>query len=540
MLLIAKTKKEFEYIVESIIKEKFPHAKVIARPKGYLGLVIVEGVDKRELEEIPEIERAIPIYACCKANLDEIAQACEKVAKQVMPFSSFAVRTTRRGKEHEFTSIDCDRVAGAKIKEVSKADVDLEKPEKVFLIEIINETCYIGVLIGDEIKRKYVPGKTDISKLLRKVVIVQLPYLEAGAKELGERIGRAAQSFEIKELVIAPCGKVNAFELLQFLRGIAIGVKARYEVQERIYPRKVRRINVTLQSMYEVFRDKSERKKSLVIITDPLGDEIAKVKEKLKQDLLWKDEVVIFIGAREGLPKGLFRKADYVIDLAPYITFATELAIPSCITALIDVYEEAYRENAKLVIFDLDGTLVESVDFHVKTFEEACRRIGIEIDERLKEEFRKRVGKRFEEIVSEILPSLSGEEVERLSKIKLELSEKLLEEIKPNERIIEFIRDAPENYEFALFSSSSKKFVMKVLEKLGIREKFRVVIGKENVREGKPSPEGALKILEKTGIGKENAMYVGDSEYDRQAAEKAGVKFLHVKDFSEEKIKRMF
>ncbi len=530
MLVLVKTKKEFEYVVESIIKEKFPETKVIARPHGYLGLVLVENISKKNLEEIPEIERAIPVYAKCNANLEEIAIACEKVAKQVTPFSTFAVRTTRRGKEHDFTSIDCDRVAGAKIKEVSNADVDLENPEKIFLIEIINEDCYIGVLSGEELKRKYVPGKTDVSKLLRKIVIVQLPYLEAGAKELGERIGRAAQSFEIKELVIAPCGKVNAFELLQFLKGIAIGVKARCEVQERIYPRKVHKIDVSLQSMYEVFREKAERKKSLVIITDPLGEEIAKVKNELKRDLLWKDEIVIFIGAREGLPKGVFRKADYVIDLAPYITFATELAIPASITALIDVYEESYWENVKLVIFDFDGTLGDTLNFHVKTFKEACEKLGIEIDEKIIEKFNALKGKRFEEIIKEILRELNEEEIKRLNEIKWEISEKYMNEIKPNERILGLIKSAPPEIEFSIFSSSPKKFVAKALEMFGIREKFKVIIGKDDVKNGKPHPEGIFKILGKTGIKKENIVYIGDSKFDKEAAEEAGIRFLYVNE----------
>ena len=531
--MLVKTKKEFEYIVESIIKENFPQAKVIARPHGYLGLVLVENVSKEELEEIPEVERVIPIYAKCKAELEEIAKACEEVAKQVIPFSSFLVCTTRRGKAHEFSSIDCEKIAGAKIKEVSNAAVDLESPEKIFLIEIINEDCYVGVISGKEIKRKYVPGKADIQKLLKKIVVVQLPYLEAGAKELGERIGRAAQSYEIKELIIAPCGKVDAFELIQFLRGVNIGVKARYDVQTRIYPRKVRKVNITLQSMYEVFRDKTERKKSLVIVTDPLGEEIAKIKEDLKKDLLRKDEIVIFIGSREGLPKGFFRKADYVIDLAPYITFATELAIPAAITALIDVYEEGYKEDTKLVIFDLDGTLIDSIEFHVKTFEEACKELGIKIDEKIKEEFRKRLGKRFDEIVKEILPELSQEDVKKLNEIKWKLSEEFMKEIKPIENAINFIKSAPENYEFAIFSSSPKKFVAKTLEMLGILDKFKVIIGKENVKEGKPSPEGIFKILEKTGIKKESVIFIGDSEYDKQAAERAGIKFLHISEISE-------
>jgi len=525
--MLVKTKKEFEYIVESIIKEEFPEAKVIARPHGYLGLLLVENVSKQKLEEIPEIERVIPIYAKCKANLDEIAKACEETAKKVMPFSSFAVRTTRRGKQHEFTSIDCDRIAGAKIKEVSNATVDLYNPEKIFLIEIINEDCYIGVISGNELKRKYVPGKADITKLLRKIVIVQLPYLESGAKELGKRIGRAAQSFEIKELVIAPCGKVDCYELMEFLKGIAIGVKARYEVQERIYPRKVHKINVTLQSMYEIFRDKTERKKSLVIVTDPLGDEIVKVKDKLKRDLLMKDEIVIFIGAREGLPKGMFRKADYVIDLAPYITFATELAIPSVITALIDVYEEAYWENVKLIILDFDGTIADSLELHIKTFKEACEKLGIKIDEDKIKKFVSLQGKTFENISKEIFSKLSEEEIKKLDEIKWKLSEEYVNEIKPNKKVIELINSA-KNCEFALFSSSPKKFIIKALETLGIREKFKVIICREDVKNPKPNPEGILKILEKTGISKENAVFIGDSIFDEQAAKRAGIKFLNV------------
>lgn len=536
MLYLVKTKKEFEYIAESIIKENFPQAKIVSRPHGYLGLLLVENGSEEKLEEIPEIERVIPIYAKCKANIEEIAKACEEVAKKVLPFSSFVVRTTRRGRMHNFTSIDCDTIAGARIKEISKAVVDIENPEKVFLIEIINEDCYIGVIEGEKYKRKYNPGKADIRKLLRKIVIAQLPYLEAGAKEIGERIGRAAQSFEIKELIISPCGKVDAIDLLNFLRGVFKGVKARYEVQQRIYPRKVDKTKITLQSMYETLREKTERNKSLVIITDPLGEEISKVKENLKQDLIKKDEIVIFIGAREGIPKGFFRKADYVIDLAPYITFATELAIPSVITALIDIYEESYWENTKLIIFDFDGTIVDTIHFHTKTFEEACKKLGIEINEKHIEKFKSLFGKRFEEIVKEVFPEISDKDIEELNKIKWEISERYIEEIKPKEKVFEFIKSLPENFELAIFSSSPKGFVAKVLENLGIKEKFRVIVGKSDVKQGKPSPEGIFKVLEKTGIKKENAIYIGDSKFDEEAAKNAGIKFLYADEISKLKV----
>ncbi len=57
------------------------------------------------------------------------------------------------------------------------------------------------------------------------------------------------------------------------------------------------------------------------------------------------DEIVIFAGSRVGIPKGLFRLADFVIDLAPYITFATEQTIPVTLSALLTIYEEAEEES---------------------------------------------------------------------------------------------------------------------------------------------------------------------------------------------------
>lgn len=78
-----------------------------------------------------------------------------------------------------------------------------------------------------------------------------------------------------------------------------------------------------------------------MIVTDPTGKQIVDVKDELKKDLKYAKEIVVFIGSRQGVPKGVFRLADYVIDLAPYITFATEQAIPATLIALIGVYEEA-------------------------------------------------------------------------------------------------------------------------------------------------------------------------------------------------------
>ena len=346
-MLLVKTQRGMEYVAADHIRERLGNVKLEIRPSGYLGLIIVHSDEIDKIKDIPEIETIIPIYITCKADLDEIVSKAEEIVKIAGEFDSFAIRTKRRGKKHDITSTDVNIRLGAKIKELTNAEVSLDFPDKAIYVEIIGDKAYIGVIDGKEERKKYTPEKVDIRKLLSKISIVQMPYLDdiTAAKEMGEKIGRAAQAFEVKELIIAPFGYVNAYELEAFIRGVRRGQWTRLEIQKKAYAREVREVPVYVQDLYQTARDK-RRKSFVLIVTDPTGKQISDVKDQLKRDLKYADEVVVFIGSRQGIPKGVFRLADYVIDLAPYITFATEHAIPASIIALIGVYEEAEEEES--------------------------------------------------------------------------------------------------------------------------------------------------------------------------------------------------
>ena len=344
-MIVAKTQRGMEYVAASHVKDVLTgDVKIDVRPSGYLGLIIIHSDQIEKVKEVPEIERAIPVVAVSRADPDEIASKAEEIVETIKAtgsFSSFAVRTTRRGKKHSFTSVDVSIKLGARIKELSGAEVSLDFPEKAIYVEIIGDTAYIGVLDGEEERKKYTPDKIDSRRLFEKVSIVQLPYLEdyVAAREMGERIGRAAQSFEVKELVVAPFGYVDAYQLSEFIKGIRRGQQSRLEIQKKSYDREVRTVNVLIQDLYQTVRDK-RRKGNVLIITDPTGNQISDIKNKLGKDLRLAKEVVVFTGSRTGIPKGVFRFADYIIDLTPYITFATEHAIPAALIALIGVFEE--------------------------------------------------------------------------------------------------------------------------------------------------------------------------------------------------------
>ncbi len=339
-MLLVKTQRGMEYVAASYIRDRLGDVKLEVRPAGFLGLVIVHSDEMDKIQDIPEIETIIPIVVECRADVDEIASKAEEIAKLIDGAKTFAIRTKRRGK-HDFTSLDINFKLGDRIREITGCEVDLNFPDKAIYVEIIGDRAFIGVIDGKEERKKYTPEKVDSRKLLGKISIVQLPYLEdlKAAYEIGERIGRAAQAFEVKELIIAPFNYINAFELEQFIKGVRRGQLTRFKIQEKAYAREVRKVPVLLQDLYQVARDK-RRKRNLVIVTDPTGKQLSDLKEELGKRMLYSDEIVVFIGSRVGIPKGVFRLADYVVDLAPYITFATEQAIPATLIALLTVFEE--------------------------------------------------------------------------------------------------------------------------------------------------------------------------------------------------------
>lgn len=341
MKLLIKTPRGLENIVASRVQEILSNTKssIISKPHGYLGIVLAE-VERCEptvlLREIPEIEKLLIIEEEVKATLNEICEASVRVAKKCIgKDESFAVRTTRRGK-HDFSSIDVNVKAGACIQEAMGNPVDLTYPDKIIWVEIINDKAYLSCSEGElEHKKKY-PGKPDIKELVEKIVVVQMPYLGdlKGAKAIGVRIGRAVQTFRVKALYIAPYYRVNALELREFIDGVMEGIYSRFKIQKKTSakPEDVRLTPVYLQDLYQFVRD---HRNEGIIVTSTRGKSLNEVCKDIKRVFKEKEVINILIGSREGIPTGVFRFADLVIDVAPGMTLATDVAVSSILTAII-------------------------------------------------------------------------------------------------------------------------------------------------------------------------------------------------------------
>jgi len=338
--ILVKTPLGLESLCASRISELDPEAEVVVKPGGYVGLVGVssssdpESLYQRILNEVLEAESVYRVREVAEASLEEIAAAATRAVKGILgPEKTFAVRSVRRGR-HGFTSLDINVAVGATIQREFSAPVSLDYPDIVIRVEVIDEKAYVTAYEGGREWVKMGPGKTGAYGFFSRISVVQIPYTgpPKSCREIGARIGRAVQSFEVREVVVAPAEPIEARQLAEFILGVLEGQESRLKVQARAYARRPRRVEVHVQDLYQLVR---ARRGEPVVVFEPEGVELSRASERLSELYRSARRVNFLFGAREGVPKGIYRAADLVVDLAPAMTLPTELAAP---TALLAVY----------------------------------------------------------------------------------------------------------------------------------------------------------------------------------------------------------
>ncbi|ABL79167.1 SPOUT family RNA methylase [Thermofilum pendens] len=354
--LIITCKLGFERVVASYVEELDPAAEVEATPQGFAGLVLVrpgnlkaEELARAVKERVPEAEKVFVADAECNASIEEIVRCAVGISAGISREESFAVRTVRRG-SHGFTSLDVNVAVGSAVKEATGARVDLENPDKVIFVQILQDKAYLSLVPGSEFYKKMPSSKYPVYKVFRKLVVAHEPYLGPpdASYVMGTRIGREVQVFEVGKLYVTPVGAVDAYSLYSFLRGAFEGQRSRFELQKRSYGREVVKTEVYVQDMYQFARSRLGKP---LIIFEPEGEPVSRVAGEVADFIIRKvfkekEEVAIMVGAREGVPTGLFRFADFVLDVAPGVVISTEYALSSGLIALATILHEKLVEAA--------------------------------------------------------------------------------------------------------------------------------------------------------------------------------------------------
>jgi HAD superfamily hydrolase (TIGR01509 family) len=182
--------------------------------------------------------------------------------------------------------------------------------------------------------------------------------------------------------------------------------------------------------------------------------------------------------------------------------------------------------SARAVLFDVDGTLVDTNDLHAVAWREAFAKFGHDLP---LGDIRWQVGKGGDNLVPSLLPDLGDEERQRLEDYRSTLyARDYLPRATPFPEVRAlFERLVADEVKILLASSSSQHEVDFYLGLIGCEDLVDETTSKDDVERSKPCPdifEAALGKLEP--LGPEDAIVVGDSPWDMKAAGRAGLRAI--------------
>lgn len=179
------------------------------------------------------------------------------------------------------------------------------------------------------------------------------------------------------------------------------------------------------------------------------------------------------------------------------------------------------------VIFDVDGTLIDSVPQHAKAWQDAFRDFGHDIPY---EDLRRQIGKGGDLLLKVFLSEdeirEKGEELEQhRSKI---LKERYLPTIRVLPQVRALVERLQANGKQLALASSAKGDELQTYKKIAnIEDLIKTETSSDDAEKSKPNPdifEAALERLD--GIAAGDAIVIGDTPYDAEAASKAGVRTI--------------
>ena len=189
----------------------------------------------------------------------------------------------------------------------------------------------------------------------------------------------------------------------------------------------------------------------------------------------------------------------------------------------------------KLIIFDLDGVLVEAKQIHFDTLNQALREIEIVTDgtyviseaEHLSIYDGLKTTQKLELLTKN--KGLHPEFYDDIWYRKQHLTIEAISQLKPNPHlIIVFKRLRDMGYKLACASNSIRRSVLVMLAKIGIIEYMDLIISNEDVKNAKPHPEMYWKTMSMMGVLPEETLIVEDSPHGLLAASRSRASVLRV------------
>ena len=174
------------------------------------------------------------------------------------------------------------------------------------------------------------------------------------------------------------------------------------------------------------------------------------------------------------------------------------------------------------IIFDLDGTLIDTFDTQLKSWREAFEKVGSALDT---DKFANNFGKSYKDFTFSIDPSLTNLDIDEVIQTNKKLMERRSNEYSlfpESKKILETLNE--KQITCMVASSNPRRVSESLLKQFHIDHLFGKIVGPDDVKNGKPAPDMLNLALDHHKIHQSNSMMVGDTAHDILSGKNAATK----------------
>lgn len=187
--------------------------------------------------------------------------------------------------------------------------------------------------------------------------------------------------------------------------------------------------------------------------------------------------------------------------------------------------------NAKALIFDLDGTLADTMPVHFIAYKHILANYGIDFKPELFMTLAGIPAVQTIERLNEIFQT--SMDAEKVGHYKEAEYEKLMHKMKPVEPVIELVHRYHGKLPMAVGTGGYRRLALKSIEFIGLKKYIEILVAAEDVERPKPNPDTFLRCAELMGVEPQYCQVFEDGEPGMQAAKAAGMMATLVTPFYE-------
>ena len=179
----------------------------------------------------------------------------------------------------------------------------------------------------------------------------------------------------------------------------------------------------------------------------------------------------------------------------------------------------------KAIITDFDGTLVDTFEANLATYQKVLGDLEVELS---REKYRECFGLRFDAFMTAV--GIDDDQMRNhIKEAKTALYPTSFEKLLPNKVLIDFLMTMrASGVKIAIASTARKENLMNVLRYLELEESFDLIMAGVNVSKGKPDPEIYTLTMSQLGVSPDDVLIFEDSQVGLQAAEASGAKYIKI------------